>query len=123
MTFYDKVKRYVHGEEILQDWIVSGIPVSKELAQKRANVCLKCSMNQPGPVPVELIATAVKKLMAFKSHLQLQVQGERRLLACRACDCPINTKIWIPLDQLMVGETPESLQLFDPKCWMRNEQS
>lgn len=120
MSLLEQAKKYIHGEEILRQWVGDGaVPVERELAEKRAAVCLKCPKNEPGFVPVETVALAIKKLVSFKNDMQLRVNGERSLFTCSACSCPLRTKIWIPFERIAPDE--QEKQLLDAACWLLHE--
>ncbi len=61
----DRAKQFSDGVAIITEWLGSGARiVAKELAQKRANICIECPMNQAESFLSETIASAsfVKKV-------------------------------------------------------------
>lgn len=122
MNLFDKVKKYVNGEAILEDWVGDGgIVVSQATAQSRTDTCLKCSMNEAGFLPADLVAAAIKSMVELKNNLNLKVRGEKKLFTCSACECPLKTKVWVPIDYLTRYETDEEREAYDEKCWILSE--
>lgn len=122
MTLVEKASRYANGVRILSDWLGSGAQVvDKETAQKRANVCIKCPMNQNGNMVTKAIAWAIKEQTDLKSELELRVDGEKSLHSCAVCSCWLKLKIWIPMNQLRSEETPEDKAKWPAWCWMKTE--
>lgn len=120
MTLIDQAKQMIEGVKTLKDWLGSGAEtVPWRLAQQRANVCLKCPMNQPGNMATGAIADAVKKQIELKNKLKLRVVGEKSLLHCTACGCVLRLKVHIPIDKL--GLTAVDIGKYDPNCWQRKE--
>jgi len=120
MNFLEKSKQLADGAATITDWLGSGaLVVPQQQAQNRANVCLKCAMNTPGGVLVETVAKAIKEQLRLKKHLELRVDGEKKLLSCSGCSCYLRLKIWLPIDRL--GLDAESLEKFDQSCWQRTE--
>jgi len=125
MNFIDQLKDYKRGIEILYDWIGSGgVPVSKEVAQKRANTCNSCDFNDKGNGLTDSIADAIKEQLELKNHLRLKIGGERRLQTCQACSCVLRLKIWVPISTINHSYSKEELiEKFPAHCWQRKEQS
>lgn len=120
INIIDQAKKFAEGAQTIKDWLNNGADtVSKADAQKRANVCLKCPMNQPGGVVSSTVAAAIRKQVELKNNLKLRVDGEKSLLTCTGCGCVLRLKIWLPLENL--GVDKDELGKFDPSCWMREE--
>lgn len=120
MNLIEQAKRYKDGAIILKDWLLGGAEiVDREVAQKRASVCLLCPLNQDGLRIAESVSAEIRKQVELKKHLQLRVNGEKGLKTCAACLCPLRLKIWIPL-ALVLPDDEERSKL-DAKCWLINE--
>lgn len=120
MSLWERAKNYAHGAETLREWVGDGGVVDPALAQRRADTCIQCGFNQPGPKPIEHIAEAAKKLLEFKNAMQIRVNGEHRLFTCQVCECPLRTKVHIPFKR--VKPTEEEKPHFPAKCWLLKEQ-
>lgn len=120
INLIEQAKKFSDGARTITAWLNGGADtVSKADAQRRADVCLKCPMNQPGGKVSDAIAAAIRKQVELKNHLQLRVDGEKSLMTCTGCGCVLKLKIWIPIDKL--GLDKEELAKFDSCCWMRDE--
>ena len=120
MSFFDTLSKYVNGARILRDWLGSGgVPVSKELAQSRANVCLMCPLNKHGIELTEMASEAIREQIGVKNHLQLHVDGENDLFTCEVCSCPLKLKVFVPFR--LVKPLPEEKDKYPGVCWLRTE--
>lgn len=121
MTLLDRARNYANGVKILHEWLGSDYAhVSKEEAQKRADICLTCPMNQGWSAP-EIIANAIREQAKFKAAFDFIVDGELGLHTCTACLCATSLKVWIPKANLLRYSTPEDIARYDERCWLRNE--
>jgi len=127
--FHKMLKAGVTAWKIRRDWFGdSGVPVSPELAQQRADICLKCPYNQEMPVWelfASAVAFAVKQQLKLKSELKLRVNGEENLHVCSACLCVNSLKAWTPLKFILEYTEPEVMDSFhkeEPECWILLEQ-
>jgi hypothetical protein len=120
MNLLDRAKQFTEGATILAAWLGGGgetVPI--QMAQKRADICLKCPLNKPLSVVNETIAKAIKAQLEIKSKLNLRVNGEKSLRSCEACGCVTKLKIWVPLQR--IKPDPDELEKFHQDCWLRNE--
>lgn len=99
------------------------VPVSVELAVKRAKVCLSCPLH-------EQVAGCTVCKVALKSVVKLPEQSRQDLLrklgperqrfqesGCRACLCYLPVKVFLPRELL----GPAEAFSFSEECWMRQE--
>lgn len=122
MNFTERIAQITNGGSILADWIGHGaVPVSKELAQKRADICLKCPLNTTDWPVLESVADAIRQQVGLKNHLMLRVRGERDLHFCAACHCVNRLKIWLPLER--IKPEPDEREKFHKNCWLLNEET
>jgi len=120
MRLWDKVRKLVNGAQILSDWIgEGGHVVDKELAQQRADTCLKCPKHTKEWSLAEPVANAIKEQLEVKKHLSLRVQGEKSLHICSVCSCVCRLKVWLPIERVV----PEASEMkdFPMTCWLRTE--
>lgn len=114
------VKKYLEGIRVLEEWFYDeGEVVSNDLAQKRANICLKCPMNQSENPLAELAAKAIKRKMEEKLCRNLHVDGIESLKTCSACSCWTPIKIWFPVQQILPKQ--KERQNFHKDCWILSE--
>lgn len=120
MSIFQRVAQIANGLTILNEWVGSGgVPVDKELAQARANVCVGCPLNTDGGDVTDAIADAIKQQIELKNQLELRVDGEKRLKACQACGCVMRLKVWVPF--AFIAPTAEEKTKLDPNCWQLTE--
>lgn len=120
MNLLERAEKYKIGIATLKLWLGEGAKtVDKELAQKRADVCLKCPLNKRDWAITESIANAVKEQVEIKNKLDLHVIGERELHTCAGCGCCNSLKIWIPIRNIL--PEPEERANFHENCWLLKE--
>lgn len=120
MNFVETLKRYANGARIISDWLGSGgHTVGQADAQRRADVCLKCPHNKAGFDLADNVSDAIREQVELKNHLKLRVKGEKSLLTCEQCLCPLRLKIWLPIKQVLGEEN--NLSLFPKECWIIQE--
>lgn len=117
--------QYLNGGRILVDWVGDGaVPVSQELAQKRADTCIACPKNEPGNWMDKLaagIADAVREQVGLKHHLKLTVANEDKLQVCKACRCQLPLKVWVPLDTILDDTLESTMKKLPKACWIKQE--
>ena len=117
----ERAAQFTEGAKILTEWLGHGaVTVSPELAQARANVCLKCPQNVKKSFASELIADAIRVQVAMKKNLKLRVNGEKSLHICDGCGCVLRLKIHVPLKNILPD--PEEMNKFQDKCWLKTEK-
>jgi len=123
-AFMERVRAIPRGIDTLREWIGSedGIPVSPELAQRRADVCLKCPKNIQGSVLTGAIAEAVRRHLEFKSDLGFRVKGERQLGECEICRCQLRLKIHVPISIIRKQMPAGEWEMFPSPCFQRDEK-
>lgn len=122
----DKAENAKAGIGAIREWLGSGLePVSQELGNHRAAVCVECPMNQDGSFWQNLEAKAakgVKLLVEAKNEMKLTTPDDPNLKSCMACDCWMPTKIWVPIETIINHTRTETLAKLDSKCWITNEK-
>lgn len=120
MNLFEKAGQMAGGAMILAEWIGNGgTVVSKETAQHRANVCLKCAKHDKSYSFAEILAATIKRQLELKRHLELRVRGEKTLHACGICGCAMRLKIWLPLSHVKLEESEQSE--YPDDCWLKTE--
>lgn len=121
------VKNVAAGAKTLASWIGSGAnPVTREMAERRASVCVKCPLNEPGDLS-NFFTRATSELIRMQiqtaQDLDLTTPHDSKLGVCSACDCPMRLKIFVPLDKILDHMLPEAKSALDSKCWITAEES
>lgn len=119
-----EVKKWANGASVLTDWLGSGgVPVSRKVAQKRANVCLSCPLNDTGEWTFsDEIASRIKSQRQSKTALNLSLEKESEIGHCSACGCHLPLKVWVPLETIHEHTSSEVYDKLDPACWIKTEQ-
>lgn len=120
------VKRVRAGVKTLLDWLGSGgRPVSKELADVRAERCALCPLNGKGGLEHYLTvpaSNAIRLQLEIKNDMSLSTPSDEKLGVCEACLCPLKLKIWCPWDHIMKQMDEETYGKLHPSCWILGEQ-
>lgn len=105
-------------------WFGSGgEPVSTELAQARANVCLQCPMNYQGSWIWNNVAEwTIAAWSRLRDVMKLHVDGEEKLGVCEVCGCKTKLKIHVPFRHIYRQSTPEQIEKYPDHCWISKEK-
>ena len=125
------IKETINGAKALLEGFGEN-PPSKEIAQSRADVCLRsgpdgsrCPHNHVGGFSVTTAIGSVIQAQREKKHqLKLRVDGEEGLGICKICRCPMFLKVFYDWDTIYSHTTDETFQQFKdkwPVCWMLKE--
>ncbi len=99
-----------------------GEPVSIELAQARANVCLKCPMNYKGDwlwsMATQLAINAQSNLRRL---MNIRLEGEENLGVCEVCGCKTKLKSLVPIKHIYRTMSGEQLTKYPSNCWIPKE--
>mgnify|MGYP007027865203 CR=1 FL=1 len=121
----ETIKDYAAGARILSDWLGEGaVPVSPELAQRRADTCIACKFNTQPNWLEKLSATVagvVKEQVELRNQMSLHVQDEDKLMKCSACQCVLNLKVWVPLKNIMDTISESQYKRLAKQCWIKQE--
>ncbi len=119
------IKEATQFFELYSQWIGEGLrPVPKEQAQERANVCLKCPLNQPkrtGEFLKTEVALLVRRQIELKNQMNLRIDGEKSLHICTGCGCSLKLKPWVPIEMIRNTTDITKLNQSEPRCWILNE--
>ncbi len=111
------------GASTVVEWIASEEEaVPKELANKRAEICTTCPMNDPGGLMDRFTAyaqNAIRFALNQRKGWNLTTPFDERLHVCSACLCPIPLKIWMPLSRIRAKMPKESFASLAEFCWIR----
>lgn len=120
-----EIKIAAQGAGVVLDWIQSGgNPVSQELAEKRAKICVACPKNTDGAwyvtAPAELLKSAIKAWQELKgSDFAFETKQGDNLKSCDVCKCLMRLKVFTPLKHILDKSKPEILAAFPKEnCWI-----
>lgn len=110
--------------DVLRAWLGSGgKPVEREEAAARLAVCINCQENRPGKWWevhfTEPIAEEIRKHLAVKHHVGLELEGEEKTGMCRACGCCIRLKVWCPSEHIKDHTDQALKEKFPQFCWIK----
>jgi hypothetical protein len=113
------IKRAAQGTAVVLDWLTSGgQPVSQELADKRAAICVSCPKNVPGSWYTVAPAELIRETLSARSDLKLVTPHDDKLQSCDVCKCLMRLKVWCPLSHILDKTKPEIMAEFPQNCWI-----
>lgn len=119
------LKKTAAGIGLIREWLGDGLrPVEQALANKRAEVCVKCPLNQEGGFWEKLDAAGaeeVKKMVAIKNDMKLETPLDSQLKSCTACLCWNSLKVWTPIAHINNHTSTKVLNELHSDCWVRKE--
>ena len=122
-----RARNVAGGAEILVEWIKDGAPtVAPELANARAEVCVACPLNGKGgweayfTVPV---SNAIRRELERKRTMKLETPSDDKLGVCEACLCPLQLKIFLPIESIARKMAAAQFDALAPGCWIRSEKA
>jgi len=120
------LKKTAAGVKLVAEWIGSGMrPVDQATADKRAQVCSVCPLNQEGGFWEKLSAEGaeeVKTLLKIKSDMTLKTQFDDLLKSCTGCMCWNQLKVWTPLNHIVNNMSMDVEKALDKNCWVLAEK-
>lgn len=123
------IKRAAQGTAVVVDWLgAGGNPVSQELAEKRAAICVACPKNEPGSwyteSPAELIRESVKAWQALKgSNFAFETSQGDKLKSCNVCKCLMRLKVFVPMKHIIEKTPPDIMKEFPSWCWLAKKDA
>lgn len=120
------VSKVISGVKLYAKWFGSGgRPVSKELAETRAAVCVKCPLNQDRgsllDTFTEPVAQELMQIMGMLHSLKLTTSQDEKLHVCIGCSCPLRAKLWCDLKLIKSEMKDDVLKQLDKNCWITHE--
>lgn len=120
-------QKTVAGIGLMIEWLGSGLtPVSKELAEKRAAVCVQCPLNQIGDFWQRVDANIAKKIktaVAIKNDMKLETSLDNNLHSCLGCDCWLPLKCHVPIEHIKSHTSDAVIEELKKgnDCWQLKE--
>lgn len=113
------------GAMTIADWLGSGgNPVSRELAESRAAICVGCKFNSKGDWKrFFTIGTsrAITSLMSLAKGRKIETSHDGELKVCEICSCPMRLKCHVPIEHIKSELPDETLKAFPEWCWQKKE--
>lgn len=114
-----KLADFIRGTKVLASFVLGGNVVTKEIAEYRALVCSRCALNVrvPGCASCSGMANAVAEAKGKGT-----TKYDYLLQACAVCSCSNEASVWIPVENLSKGVTPEMMETYREvdeagECW------
>jgi hypothetical protein len=121
------VKAISVGAATINDFMDSGeSPVSQEVAESRAAVCVACPLNEKGDLSRFFTIPAaerIRKQIEAKEGRGLKTSQDGKLHVCSACMCPLVLKQWFPLAFIVKHMSDDIKAQLDAACWIRKESN
>jgi hypothetical protein len=95
-----------------------GKTASEALANARAGICRSCYLNVPVPGCKSCHGMLNLVIQLAKGKRLL---NNRNLRNCAVCKCHLPAKVWLPIDVIKRGTTPETLSQYPAFCWIPKE--
>lgn len=119
------VKHSVNGWRILRDWLgEGGLPVTPQLAEQRAEVCVQCPKNVRSDWLTRVsgaVAKAVLEQRRAKTALAITVPQESELGTCDVCLCNLALKVHVPLPHIIKHTSHQVWSELPTNCWIKRE--
>lgn len=118
-----KIKEAQEFHRLMTIWIGEGsVPVSKKLANKRANICADCDHNDDLPMEQflkEPVAKGMRRLIALKNNIaDMKLEREDELHTCNVCFCILKLLPWVPESVLKNSAPPN--KNYPAHCWKKD---
>lgn len=124
-TLSQKLHAVAVGANTIVLWLNSGAEaVAQDLANKRAETCSKCALNDSGDwtrhftMPAQ---NAIRYAVSQRKEWNLSTPFDAKLNICSACLCPIPLKVHMPFKIIKDNIPKESFDALAPDCWIRAE--
>jgi hypothetical protein len=125
MNILKELEHDASGLAVLQDWLgEGGVPVDKDKAAERAQVCVRCAENT-APLwwekAKDMIAWFIRKQLEFKHRMELSTEHDDKLHMCACCGCCARLKVHVPAEHIKAHTTQETMDSFPAHCWIKKE--
>lgn len=111
------------GAKTLVSWLGDGgKPVSNELAEKRAAICVQCPNNDKGDWLryFTLPATEIlRKQLNFRNEMGAKTSADDQLQVCSVCKCPLKLKVFVPMENIFKQTSPDIQAALPSFCWIK----
>lgn len=119
-SFLGLWRDYQTFRRTMKEWLGDGCkPVATKISQERADMCLDCKFNVKN-VMTEQLGSTMKRHLAAKKRMKLEVVGEGLLHTCKLCHCVLKIKIHVPYRHIRAFQresTRQEIIINKPSCW------
>jgi hypothetical protein len=123
----NRVAAVAAGAKTIYEWIASKEgAVPRELADKRAETCIRCPLNKKGEWShfFELAsAQAVMAAMKQRADWNLTTPFDAQLGICDGCNCVNALSVHCPIGIKLKHIPQEAFDDLDAGCWVRSEKA
>jgi hypothetical protein len=129
MNVLTEIQNDISGAQALADWLGGEPPVSRGVAEFRAEVCVQGDNGKPCPLNVapgwweknvkDRIARWITRELEEKHRLQLNTLYDGQLHMCRPCGCCVRLKIWAPVKVIHAHTSDKARAEFPDFCWQK----
>lgn len=109
----------VAGTRVMMSFFASGRKlVSREEAERRAQICLKCPYNMTFSKPCSGVCPELKSVVMSITD-SVGTQYDSKLNSCTVCGCFLQAAIWMPLENQCKGVNELQKKQFSNAegCW------
>ncbi len=118
MSILEQAKKIPNGVKQITEWLGDGGKVvDPAVAQRRADICLRCPKNVPGHPVTEVVGLAIRAHLSLKNQLKLRVNGEKSLHLCGVCGCVLRLLVHEPQERVVMGLTDDEISKLPDNCW------
>lgn len=115
------IDEIMRGTKVLASFISEGFPrVEKSVAAERGAICATCpfAVNAAGCGPCVGLSNIIGEVTASE---ELPSDALLANKSCLICGCSARAQIWLPIELLAKGVTPEMDKIWPSFCWKGNE--
>lgn len=120
------VAAIVAGGKTLASWIgAGGRPVPLAVAERRAGVCSGCTQNDRGDWTrffTQGASEIIRKQIELKNDLKLTTSKDAELKVCDVCTCPLQLKVWVPIEHILQHTDEATMAKLPEHCWVKLKQ-
>lgn len=109
----------IRGTKVLASFIAQGMPlVEKSVAAERGAICAGCpfAANAAGCGPCAGLSNLIGEIAGAAPLDSDPILGNR---SCLICGCAARAQIWLPIELLAKGVTPEMDERWPTWCWKK----
>lgn len=107
----------IRGTKVLASFVAEGMPlVVKEEAARRGAICATCpfSVNAAGCGPCQGLSNLIAEVAGADALPSDSLLSNK---SCLICGCAARAQIWLPIELLAKGVTPEMDAQWPSWCW------
>lgn len=97
----ENLKKATIGVKVVLAWLGEDCrPVEKLKSESRASVCVDCPSNDPEPSYISRMGDFLRERLEAAKEMELSTSVDDNLHRCNICDCPLKTKVHVPLKHI-----------------------